>query len=157
MSSLVPRCLHAHERPEELAMPAVHPRKIFVNLPVKSIEVSVGFFTRLRFEFNAQFTDEKATCMVLSDDAYDILLAEDFFRTFTSKDLCDPNTQVEAIFALSAESREEVAELVNRALAAGAHPANDPQDHGFMYGWSFQDLDGHLWEIIWMDPGAVHE
>jgi uncharacterized protein len=143
--------------PEDVAVPAAHPRTIFVNLPVKSIEASVGFFTRLGFEFNAQFTDEKATCMVLSDHAYVMLLVEDLFRTFTSKDLCDPSTQVEAIFAVSADSREEVDELVNRALLAGAQPANDPQDHGFMYGRSFQDLDGHLWEVVWMDPDAVDQ
>ena len=138
-------------------MPAAHARTIFVNLPVKSIEASVGFFTRLGFEFNAQFTDEKATCMVLSDHAYVMLLVEDLFRTFTSKDLCDPFAQIEAIFAVSAQSREEVDELVNRALLAGAQPANDPQDHGFMYGRSFQDLDGHLWEVVWMDPDAVDQ
>lgn len=132
-------------------------RKIFVNLPVKSLEKSVDFFTQLGFEFNPQFTDEKATCMVLSDEAFVMLLVEDFFTTFTNKDICDSTTQVEAIFALSADSKEQVDDLVNAALAAGAQPANDPLDQGFMYGWSFQDLDGHLWEIIWMDPSHVQQ
>ncbi len=132
-------------------------RKIFVNLPVKSLEKSVEFFTRLGFEFNPQFTDDNATCMVLSDEAFVMLLVEDFFKTFTKKELCDATTQVEAILALSAESREQVDQLVAAALAAGAQPANDPMDHGFMYGWSFQDLDGHLWEVIWMDPNHVQQ
>jgi predicted lactoylglutathione lyase len=132
-------------------------RKIFVNLPVKSLEKSVDFFTRLGFEFNPQFTDERATCMVLSDEAYVMLLVEDFFATFTQKDICDSTTHVEAIFALSADSREQVDELVDAALAAGAQPASDPIDHGFMYGGSFQDLDGHLWEVIWMDPGHIRQ
>ena len=129
-------------------------RKLFVNLPVADLERSVRFFTALGFAFNPQFTDENASCMVLSDDAYVLLLAEGFFRTFTTHQICDTATAVEAIFALSADSRRDVDEMVDRALAAGGHPANPPADHGFMYGRSFRDPDGHAWEVVWMDPDA---
>ena len=130
-------------------------RQIFLNLPVDNLDKTVEFFTKLGFEFNPQFTDEKATCMVLSDQAYVMLLVKDFFQTFTSKPLADPATQIQAIIAVSAESREEVDELVRTALEAGGTPANEPQDHGFMYSSSFHDLDGHLWEVLWMDPAHV--
>jgi uncharacterized protein len=130
-------------------------RKIFVNLAVRDLDKSVEFFTRLGFAFDPRFTDEQGTCMIVSDEAFVMLLVENRFKDFTKKDLCDARTQTEAIVALSAESREEVDGLVNKALEAGGSPANDPLDHGFMYGWSFQDLDGHLWEVIWMDPSAA--
>ncbi len=93
--------------------------------------------------------------MIVDDEAFVMLLVEDFFKTFTNKQLCDPKTDTEAIVALSADSRDQVDDIVNKALAAGGQPANDPMDQGFMYGWSFQDIDGHLWEVIWMDPSAV--
>ncbi len=131
------------------------PRKIFVNLAVKDLDKTVDFFTKLGFEFNAQFTDESATCMIINEDAAVMLLIEDRFKDFTKKSVCDSITHTEAIVALSADSREQVDEIVNKALAAGGQPANDPMDHGFMYGWSFQDLDGHLWEVLHMDPTAV--
>ena len=130
-------------------------RKIFVNLAVKDLSRSVEFFTQLGFSFDPRFTDEQATCMIVSDEAFVMLLVESRFKDFTKKDLCDPATYTEAILAVSAESREQVDELVHKALAAGGQPANEPMDHGFMYGSSFQDLDGHLWEVIWMDPGAL--
>jgi uncharacterized protein len=130
-------------------------RKIFVNLAVKDLSRSVEFFTQLGFSFDPRFTDEQATCMIVSDEAFVMLLVESRFKDFTKKELCDPATHTEAILALSAESREQVDELVHKALAAGGQPANEPMDHGFMYGSSFQDLDGHLWEVIWMDPGAL--
>ncbi len=136
-------------------MTAASSRKIFVNLAVKDLGKAVDFFTELGFSFNPQFTDEQATCMIVSDEAFVMLLVEDRFKDFTKKEIVDSTTHTEAILALSAESREQVDELVNKALAAGGQPANDPMDHGFMYGWSFQDLDGHLWEVIWMDPSAV--
>ncbi len=136
-------------------MTAASSRKIFVNLAVKDLGKAVDFFTELGFSFNPQFTDEQATCMIVSDEAFVMLLVEDRFKDFTKKEIVDSTTHTEAIVALSAESREQVDELVNKALAAGGQPANDPMDHGFMYGWSFQDLDGHLWEVIWMDPSAV--
>jgi predicted lactoylglutathione lyase len=130
-------------------------RMIYVNLPVKDLNKSVDFFTQLGFKFDPNFTDESATCMIISDDAFIMLLVEDRFRDFTKKDISDATTQTEAILALSADSREEVDELVNKALAAGGQPSNDRMDEGFMYGWSFQDIDGHLWEVIYMDPSAV--
>lgn len=130
-------------------------RKIFVNLAVKDLRKSVDFFTQLGFEFDPNFTDESATCMIISDEAFVMLLVEDRFKDFTKKDICDATTHTEAILALSADSRAQVDDLVNKASAAGGQPANDPMDEGFMYGWSFQDLDGHLWEVIWMDPSAL--
>ena len=132
-----------------------HARKIFVNLPVADLKQSMRFFSRLGFEFNRQFTDDKAACMVVSDEAFVMLLAEPFFRTFTARQPCDTRTHTEAICALSCQSRAEVDELVQRALAGGGARAKDPIDHGFMYGWSFYDLDGHHWEVLWMDPAHV--
>lgn len=132
-------------------------RQIYVNLPVANLEASVAFFTRLGFEFNPAFTDESATCMILGPDAFAMLLLEPRFQDFTKKAICDAATQIEAIFAVSAESREEVDELVEAALAAGAQPANEPMDQGFMYGRSFHDLDGHSWEVMWMDPSAMEQ
>ena len=122
-------------------------RKIFVNLPVRDLKASMTFFSQLGFEFNRQFTDDKAACMVLSDEGYVMLLREPFFRTFTSR--------TEVLLCLSCESRAEVDELVKKAIAAGGTHAKDSQDHGFMYGWSFYDLDGHHWEVLWMDPAVV--
>lgn len=136
-------------------MAASTPRKIFVNLAVRNLGATVEFFTRLGFTFDPRFTDERATCMIVSDEAFVMLLAEDRFRDFTKKALCDTTTHTEAILAISADSREEVDELAELALTAGGEPANEPMDHGFMYGRSFQDPDGHLWEVIWMDPSAL--
>jgi uncharacterized protein len=130
-------------------------RKIFVNLAVNDLSRSVEFFNELGFTFDPRFTDETATCMIVSDEAYVMLLLEDRFSDFTKKHLADPKVQTEAIIAFSAESREEVDDLAEKALAAGGSPANDPYDMGFMYGRSFNDPDGHLWEVIWMDPSAV--
>jgi len=132
-------------------------RKIFVNLAVKDLGRSVEFFTKLGFAFDPRFTDENATCMIISEEAFVMLLVESRFTDFTTKQLCDAATHTEAILALSAESREEVDRLVNAALASGGAPANDPMEHGFMYGWSFQDPDGHLWEVIWMDPSVLQQ
>jgi uncharacterized protein len=129
--------------------------KIFVNLPIRNLDKTVDFFTKLGFEFNKQFTDENATCMILSDDAFVMLLVDDFFKTFTKKAICDAATQTETILALSAESREAVDDLADKALEAGGRPANDPMDHGFMYSRSFYDLDYHLWEVFWMDESTL--
>jgi uncharacterized protein len=131
------------------------PRMIFVNLPVKDLDKSVAYFTELGFTFNPQFTDDNATAMVVSDQAIVMLLVEPFFRTFTGRDTADTARHTEAIVGLSAESRSEVDELCDRAIELGGSPAGVPQDHGFMYGRSFHDLDGHLWEFIWMDPATV--
>lgn len=131
--------------------------KIFVNLPVKDLKKSVDFFTALGFAFNPQFTDENATCMIINENIYAMLLVEKFFQTFTKKEIADATKSTEVIVALSAKSREQVDETVHKALAAGGKAYNEPVDHGFMYGWSFQDIDGHLWELIYMDERAVHQ
>ncbi|MEW2631556.1 VOC family protein [Streptomyces sp. NPDC048389] len=128
---------------------------IFVNLPVKDLETSKSFWTKLGYSFNPQFTDENAACLVFSDTIYAMLLTEARFKDFTKKDIADAATTTEAILALSADSREKVDELVDAALAAGGSPSNDPQDYGFMYGRSFQDPDNHLWEVMWVDVEAM--
>jgi predicted lactoylglutathione lyase len=129
--------------------------KIFVNLPVKDLNKSVEFFTKLGYTFNAQFTNEQATCMVINEHIFVMLLIEPFFKTFIKKEICNAHTTTESIICLSAESRDEVDALVAKAVAAGGNTPNDPQDHGFMYGHGFEDLDGHLWEVNWMDPNVV--
>ena len=130
-------------------------RKLFVNLGVSDLKKSMAFFSVLGFTFNRQFTDDNAACMVISDEAYVMLLTPPFFKQFTRRQPCDTATHTEGLFALSCESREEVDALVNKALAAGGTPAMDATDHGFMYGWSFYDLDGHHWELFWMNPTHV--
>ncbi|HUR81967.1 MAG TPA: VOC family protein [Thermoanaerobaculia bacterium] len=130
-------------------------RMIFVNLPVRDLAKSMELFSALGFTFNPQFTDDKAACMIISDKAFAMLLTEPFFRGFTSNDVCDTSKYTETLLALSCESRAEVDQLVRKALDAGGRHAKDPQDHGFMYGWSFYDLDGHHWEVLWMDPNHV--
>ncbi|MGQ0484768.1 MAG: VOC family protein [Hyphomicrobiales bacterium] len=129
--------------------------KIFVNLPVRDLKKSMDFFTRLGFKFNPQFTDETAACMVISEDIYSMLLTHAKFREFTPKAIADATKATEVLTGLSMDSRAKVDSLVETALKAGATPARDPKDHGFMYERSFNDLDGHIWEIFWMDPGAV--
>ncbi|CAM3626828.1 MULTISPECIES: VOC family protein [Paenibacillus] len=128
---------------------------IFVNLPVKDLDRTKDFFTKIGFEFNPQFTDKNAACLMIGDNIFAMLLVEDYFKTFTKKDLSNAANTTEVILALSAESKEQVDEIVNNALAAGGSPSNDPVDHGFMYSWSFQDPDGHLWEVLYMDPSNV--
>jgi predicted lactoylglutathione lyase len=130
-------------------------RMLFVNLPVLDIERSVGFFTRLGFEFDQRFTDERATCMVVGGQAFVMLLVRPFFASFTSKDVADAGSSTEAVLAVSAGSREEVDTLVDRALDLGGTFSNAPTDEGYMYGRSFFDLDGHAWEVMWMDPAAA--
>lgn len=131
--------------------------KIFVNLPVKDLDKSVGFFTKLGYSFNAQFTNENATSMIISEDIYVMLLVEKFFKTFTKKEIADATKTTEVLICLSAESREAVDALVSKAVAAGGTTPNEPQDQGFMYGHGFQDLDGHLWEVVYMDPAAINQ
>jgi predicted lactoylglutathione lyase len=132
-------------------------RMIFVNLPVESLDRSVAFFTELGFTFDERFTDETATAMIVNDQAVVMLLVEDRFADFTKKQVVDASSQTEAIVALSADSREEVDRFADRALAAGGSPANDPMEMDFMYGRSFQDPDGHLWEIVWMDMSVFEQ
>lgn len=131
------------------------PRKIFVNLPVKDLNKAIAFFTQLGFAFNAQFTDETATCMIVSEDISVMLLTEAKFQTFTPKTICDATKNTEVLVCLSCESRAGVDGMVSKAVAAGGTTYNEPQDHGFMYAHGFQDLDGHIWELIYMEPDAV--
>jgi uncharacterized protein len=125
-------------------------RKLFLNLAVKDLKKSMEFFSRLGFEFNPRFTDQNAACMVISDEAYAMLLVEPFFRTFTRREVCDTSRASEGMFALSCNSKVEVDELVRKALSLGGKPAMDKQDQGFMYSGSFYDLDGHHWEVLWI-------
>jgi uncharacterized protein len=130
--------------------------KIFVNLPVKNLDRSITFFTQLGYTFNPQFTDETATCMIVSDDIFVMLLTEAKFKTFTPKEICDATKSTEVLVCLTAESREQVDDMVRKAVAAGGSTYNEPQDHGFMYGHGFQDPDGHIWEVFFMEPNAVN-
>lgn len=136
-------------------MAADRSRKIFVNLSVRDLERSVEFWKRLGFEFNAQFCDESAACMVFSEEAFAMLLAEPRFKDFARKQPCDTRTHTEGLFAFSVASRAEVDAIVKAALEAGGSHAADPIDLGFMYSWSFYDLDGHHWEPLYMDPNAI--
>ncbi|HTJ80358.1 MAG TPA: VOC family protein [Polyangiaceae bacterium] len=135
---------------------ATRSRKIFVNLPVKNLARTMEFWKRLGFEFNPQFTDDKAACMILSEEGFVMWLTEPFFKTFTKRQICD-DKHSEALLAISCESRAEVDELSRKAAASGGSPAQDPMDHGFMYGTSFYDLDGHHWEVLWMDPNHIQK
>jgi predicted lactoylglutathione lyase len=131
--------------------------KIFVNLPVKSLKNSVGFFTQLGFSFNPQFTDETATCMIVSDDIFVMLLTEEKFKTFTPKQICDAKKYTEVLVCLSCESRDKVDDMVLKAVAAGGTTYKEARDHGFMYEHGFQDLDGHIWELVYMEPGFANQ
>ena len=130
--------------------------KIFVNLPVKDLNKSKKFFTDIGFTINPQFTDEKAACVVISEDIYAMILREEFFKTFIpKKEITDATKTTEVLVALSAEKKEAVNEMADKALAAGALKLREPEDHGFMYTRSFQDPDGHIWEVLWMDINAA--
>jgi predicted lactoylglutathione lyase len=129
-------------------------RKMFVNLPVKDLGKSVAFFTRLGFTFNPQFTDENATCMIVAEDTFVMLLVEKYFRTFIHKPVADASKTTEAIIALSANTRQEVDDMFQGALAAGGTATNPVKDLGFMYSASFQDPDHHQWEVVYMDMAA---
>ncbi len=131
--------------------------QIFVNLPVKDLNRSIGFFTKLGYTFNPDFTNEQGACMVISEHIYAMLLVEEFFQTFTKKPVADATKTTEVLLCLSAESREKVDDLVNKAVAAGGTAPNPKQDHGWMYGWGYQDLDGHLWEVAYMDMSAMNQ
>jgi predicted lactoylglutathione lyase len=129
--------------------------KIFVNLPVKNLNKTIEFFTKLGFKFNPQFTDENATCMIVGEDIFVMFLDEKFFKTFTKKEICDTSKNTEVIVALSVEGREKVDKMINKAIEAGGRESREPQDHVWMYGRSFEDINGHLWEIIYMDENAL--
>jgi predicted lactoylglutathione lyase len=132
------------------------PRKLFVNIPVRDLQRSIDFFETLGFTFNTQFTDATATCMLVGEDAYFMLLTTEKFKDFSKRPVGDPQRETNALFAISVNSRDEVDVLVKKAVGAGGSHAADPQDHGFMYAWSFYDPDGHHWEVFWMDPSAVN-
>ena len=127
---------------------------IFVNLPVRDLQKSKEFFSKLGFSYNTQFTGEKAACMVIGKDIFVMLVANEYFQTFTPKRISDATQTSEVLLGLSAESRGKVDEMVRKAVAAGGSTYKDPDDHGMMYSHGFQDLDGHIWEVIWMDPKA---
>ncbi|NTX63581.1 glyoxalase [Myxococcus sp. CA051A] len=129
--------------------------KIFVNLPVESLDRAVGFFTKLGYTFNPQFTDANATCMVISEDIYAMLLVKPYFKGFIKKEVADATKTTQVIIALTVDSRAAVDSLLEKALAAGAKESKEKMDQGFMYQRSFEDLDGHQWESFWMDPAAV--
>lgn len=127
--------------------------QLFLNLPVTDLDKSIAFFTKLGYTFNPQFTDEKATCMIISDTIFVMLLTKPFFQTFTNKRIIDAHTEVECSICLSTESKDAVNEMV-ATEAAGAIIPNPATDYVFMYQHSFADLDGHHWEIMWMDPAG---
>lgn len=129
--------------------------KLFVNLPVKDLKKSIEFFTKLGFKFNPQFTDEKGTCMIINEESFIMLLVEPFFKTFTKKEISDASKATETIISLSFDSKAKVDELVDQAMDTGASKYSETQDHGWMYQRSFQDLDGHLWEFIYMDMNKM--
>lgn len=144
----VPTITRAGTRP-------VSPHKLFVNIPVADLQRAIEFFETLGFTFNTQFTDATATCMLVGEDAYVMLLVRDRFAGFARRPVGDPSRETSALYAISVASRGEVDQMVTRAIAAGGAHATEPQDHGFMYQRSFYDLDGHHWEVFWMDPATV--
>lgn len=129
--------------------------KIFVNLPVKDLKKSMAFFDQLGFKNNPQFTDDTAACMVISDDIFLMILTEPKFKSFTPKSIADATKSTEVLVALSRESRAEVDALVRTAVANGGSIYAEPKDYGFMYQHGFQDPDGHIWELFWMDPKGM--
>lgn len=129
--------------------------QIFVNLPVKDLKRSVEFFTRLGYTFNPQFTDDNATCMIVGENLFVMLLTEKFFGSFTSKAIVDTSKATESLICLSCDSQQQVDDLVARARAAGARVPRTAQDHGFMYAHGYEDLDGHTWELVHMSGAPV--
>jgi uncharacterized protein len=132
-------------------------RKLFLNLPVADLPASRAFFGELGFDFNEKFCDDGAACMIVSEEAYVMLLQRDRFADFVTRPVADANEATALTACFTAADRGEVDSLAEAALAAGATPSKDPQDYGFMYQRSFHDLDGHLWEVAWMDPVAVEK
>lgn len=128
------------------------PRQIFVNLPVAELQRTIAFFSALGFTFNPQWTDDSATCMVVGDNIFVMLLSRERFQGFTPKPVADAAATTEVLVCLALDSRSAVDDMVRKAVAAGGSTYNEPQDHGFMYGHAFQDPDGHLWELIHLAP-----
>ena len=130
-------------------------RQIFVNLPIRDLQKSQTFFRALGLEFNPQFSNDKGACLMIAENIYAMLLVEPFFQTFTKLPICDARKSTEVLIALSCDNRGEVEALVAKAVAAGGTTPNAPQDHGFMYQHGFTDLDGHQWEVFWMDESKA--
>ncbi|MEN9626343.1 MAG: hypothetical protein RL557_671 [archaeon] len=130
-------------------------KQIFVNLPVKDLEKTIQFFTPLGFTFNKQFTDDNATCMILGKNMYVMLLVEKFFKTFIKKEIADAKKTTEVITALQVDNKEEVNQMMKKAIAAGGKEPREPQDYGWMYNRAFEDLDGHIWEVFFMDESKM--
>ncbi|MFB7246321.1 glyoxalase [Streptomyces populi] len=133
----------------------MYQQMIFVNLPVSDVAASRKFFTELGYTINPQFSTDDCACVVISDTIVAMLLSKPRYADFTKKEIADATRTSEVLLCLSAESREKVDELVDAAIAAGGSGTGEAQDQGFMYGRAFDDLDGHTWEVMWMDPAAV--
>lgn len=133
-----------------------HPgRMLFVNIPVANVERSKAFFAKLGFTYNPTFTDDSAACMLVGEHAFVMLLSREKFAEFAKLPIADPTTHTQALYCFSVSSRDEVDTVSAAALAAGGSEADDAEDYGFMYSRSFFDLDGHGWEVMWMDPAAA--
>ena len=130
-------------------------KQIFINLPVKDLKKSITFFKKLGFKFNPQFTDDKAACMIIGENIYSMLLLEKFFKSFTKKKVADAKKTTEVLIAIDVKSRKDVDRMIKKAVAAGGSLYNKPQEHGWMYGHSFADLDGHQWEVLYMDESKI--
>ena len=130
-------------------------KQIFINLPVKELKKSITFFKKLGFKFNPQFTDDKAACMIIGENIYSMLLLEKFFKSFTKKKVADAKKTTEVLIAIDVKGRKDVDRMIKKAVAAGGSLYNKPQDHGWMYGHSFADLDGHQWEVLYMDESKM--
>jgi predicted lactoylglutathione lyase len=133
------------------------PKAIYVNLPVADLKRSMVFFEALGFSFNKQFTNDDAASLMISETIFAMLHTPDSFRRFTSKDLSDAHKTTEVLLTLQVENKEMVNELTDKALKAGGREPRAPEDHGFMFGRAFEDPDGHIWEIFWMDPKGVKQ
>lgn len=133
------------------------PKQIFVNLPVKNLNKSKGFFSRLGFTFNPKFTNKDAACMIIGENMFAMLLVEKFFKTFIKKEISDAKKSTEVLIALAVDSRGKVDEMIKNAIRAGGKESRDKQDNGWMYGRAFEDLDGHIWEVFYMDETAIPE
>jgi len=132
-------------------------KQIFVNMAVKDLKKSMAFFEKLGFAFNQQFTDDNAGCLIIGENIYAMLLVEKFFKTFTKKEICDATKSTEVLMGIDAESKEQVDEMVKKAVEVGGSLYAEPQDHGWMYQHSFADLYGHQWEVLYMDESATQK
>lgn len=130
-------------------------KMIFLNLPVRDLDASRTFFAALGYTFNEAYCDDNALCLELGESLFAMLLKREFFASFTPREVADATATTEVLVALSVSERADVDRLIEQAIAAGGTEAREPQDHGFMYGRAYADLDGHIWEIMWTDPQAA--